>query len=1279
VGALGATETIQLNVVLPPRNEGQLQALLRGLYSPGSPDYHQWLRPGQFVEQFGPSGSQTDAVESWLHGVGLTDTGVSGFAVRVTAKASQVDEALGTSFEKYRTRSGHVGYLAQKTPLVPEALADGQVAAILGLDTVSTFQSQSTLSPATRQSPNVAQQPDADGLTPCSAAQSAAAPGYYTLDALGAAYGFGSLLSDGQNGHGKTIAVYELGSSSSSDVSTYENCFGLSNPVSAVSADGGGGAVGGGGTVEADADIEQAATQAPGASLISYEAPNTDAGAYDDWETIVTADAASVVSTSWGICEPFAVEDAEIPSYSTLFEQAATQGQTVLAASGDSGSEDCYQSDNSTALEVDYPASDPWVTGVGGTDLYGPGDEVAWPEGGGGISREFADPSWQPLDLAWQSSGNPCGLDCREVPDLSSNAGVGMIIYDSGAWTVIGGTSLAAPLVAGLVADRDDGCTTSTADLAPTLYAADAQGLYGSALTDITSGDNDYTDSYGGADYRATTGYDPVTGLGTPLAAGLSCPEVTAVTTGLVGTQVTISGLGLEHASISFGGAPAVVESATATSATVVVPAGSGSVTVHATSDLGTGTQTVPFVYSRAPSQGAPHFNTDNASEPIRGSGSDTTFFVMQKISDIYNAAGLYGCTLTTASGQTLIDGSTTPSPLPTGNGQGTGSAESQCQNGAADVSTTDDADNWNRVEATEGVNDVGSGAGQNQLCGSLATPNPVNFARSSKPSAGTSGCNEEELGYAKDSAPVVDFPTINPSSIGTSSFSNVAGTAYPNAAYNSINGGKVGPVSNGWLPGDDPQGSSYNGTALYSISNQGAQNQSVAYRMYCTAHTSSNAITDWGQLTNLGPDLEVNVTITSADLSGGATPGQVSIASSSGSVFPSSITSGATVSNPYNASPIPGSTTVSSNGGGTLTLSHDPTATGNYALIFNIGTTLTSGNGVPVGIPIRIMGVNTASGTEYTFSQFAQGQTPGTGGCPDGSGAIGMNANAGNDPNASTASGSNPYHSALENNAHQLELFSQSDFPSDPVDQAIEEATTLYFMSFGVYNTNSYVGETTISGTNYAANLIAENNVFPGTTAELNDSFPTARTLSNIIDATAVTQSTGGFMNWVCDSDQNFQKGTDLNTGSNYDAEVGNLISTQYGFPRLTDLTGPVSATPADNTIAPNDDCVAKIDVTADGTDDNVTYVSGTEGQGGSDFPASIIPFSSYPVPKTGTQTAGTVAEITGPTGGVPSGTQVTSTGGGTTVTLNHTLPNGSYQLEFYGVPAVITASSSQ
>ncbi len=101
---------------------------------------------------------------------------------------------------------------------------------------------------------------------------------FYTLDQLGAAYGFDSLLAQGLNGQGETIGVYEVAPHSASDVSTYETCFGLTNPC----LDGGGrrwvDSASPGGTEEADADIEQAATQAPGAAIISYEGPNTDPG-----------------------------------------------------------------------------------------------------------------------------------------------------------------------------------------------------------------------------------------------------------------------------------------------------------------------------------------------------------------------------------------------------------------------------------------------------------------------------------------------------------------------------------------------------------------------------------------------------------------------------------------------------------------------------------------------------------------------------------------------------------------------------------------------------------------------------------------------------------------------------------------------------------------------------------------------------------------------------------------------------------------------------------------
>jgi hypothetical protein len=617
LGPVAGSQTIDVSVVLPPSDQAGLQALLAALYNPQSAEYQQWLSPSQFGADFGPSAADVAAVETWLHGAGLTSTSLSGFAVQASAPAELVSAALGTSFERYRTPTGSVGYLAQQTPLVPQSLAGGQISAILGLNTVIQVEPQNAPAPGASADEGISVQPEADGVTPCAAARDAAVTpygDYYTLDQLGAAYGIGSLLADGQNGHGETIGVYELGSHSASDVATYEACFGLTNPVTTVQVDGGGGAVGSAWTGEADLDIEQVATQAPGASIISYEGPDsTDAGAYDTWYAMVHADVAQVISASAGSCEPDAHASGYLSSVSALLEEAAAQGQTVLAAAGDWGSEGCYFDNGNTAEEVDYPASDDWVTTVGGTELLGPGDEVAWnwcqtdesvacanstggyAAGGGGMSRYEARPTWQPNIRSW-TVAQPCGLTCREVPDISANAGIGMVIYSDGAWGAVGGTSASAPLVAGLVADRNDGCTTATGLWTPALYSLASEGAYGTALTDITSGDIDMTGSNGGA-YPATSGYDLATGLGSPLAAGLSCPEVTSIqpTAAAPGSDVLVSGLGLEHATIFFGGTPAQVLSATATEATVVVPAGHGVVTVDGSSVLGVGTQGSSF------------------------------------------------------------------------------------------------------------------------------------------------------------------------------------------------------------------------------------------------------------------------------------------------------------------------------------------------------------------------------------------------------------------------------------------------------------------------------------------------------------------------------------------------------------------------------------------------------------------------------------------------------------------------------------------------------------
>ena len=131
-----------------------------------------------------------------------------------------------------------------------------------------------------------------------------------------------------------------------------------------------------------------------------------------------------------GGCEPQSTVQA---AENTDLMEAAMQGQTVFAASGDGGSEDCTQGAKTpqTELAVQDPASQPYITGVGGTNIgaYGPPPtETAWNASTGGISQDWPMPSWQagPGVINSYSSATPCGAAggyCREVPDVSALAG----------------------------------------------------------------------------------------------------------------------------------------------------------------------------------------------------------------------------------------------------------------------------------------------------------------------------------------------------------------------------------------------------------------------------------------------------------------------------------------------------------------------------------------------------------------------------------------------------------------------------------------------------------------------------------------------------------------------------------------------------------------------------------------------------------------------------------------------------------------------------------------
>jgi hypothetical protein len=381
-----------------------------------------------------------------------------------------------------------------------------------------------------------------------------------------------------------------------------------------VAIDGGPGGPGGGRDGEAALDTELAAVNAPSASLVVYEAPNgSDAQAFDLFNRIAGDDSAQVVTTSWGVCEP-SMSLADRQTENGIFQRMALQGQTVIAASGDAGSEDCLPTNGSTQLAVDDPGSQPDVVSAGGTALTNASvsSQSVWNDcqgsstlcarnttlgaAGGGYSDEWPANPGQPA--ASGPNANPCLLStCRAVPDFSypsdPTAG-GVAAFWNGRWTGFGGTSVAAPTNAGLFVDTNQGCFRTLGRVGPALYAA--RQANSATFTDITQGNNDFTDTNGGL-FAAATGFDPASGLGTPVDQNLAialqgsdgCPSVAAVSpnTGPVtgGGAITIFGGGFGNAtSVTFGTAGGGrIVSQTATSISVVPPNASAAQCVDVT------------------------------------------------------------------------------------------------------------------------------------------------------------------------------------------------------------------------------------------------------------------------------------------------------------------------------------------------------------------------------------------------------------------------------------------------------------------------------------------------------------------------------------------------------------------------------------------------------------------------------------------------------------------------------------------------------------------------
>ncbi|MGC0312312.1 protease pro-enzyme activation domain-containing protein [Kitasatospora acidiphila] len=585
-GDVPATQQLTVAVGLKLRNSADLDAFLAQVSNPKSPQYGHYLTPQQFADRYAPTQADIDHVVKYLASHGLTAT-VSANRQVIDAKgtASQMSAAFGTHESAYFDAHQQKKFFAN----------DG--AASLPADVASLVAGVGGLSNHTVRTPSLAKPGNAAPNT----APSGYGPGQYD--------GAYNLNKVGADGTGVKVALWEFDGYKSSNLTTYDSQYGLTGPaVTTVPVDGQNydSAPGQGqGEVELDSEIVRGV--APKATQLIYEAPNNDQGEIDMAAKIVADNQASVISISWGSCEPDTTASV-MTTVSNSFKQAAAQGISAYSASGDDGSRDCTRSTSGAGVKaVDYPASDPYVTGVGGTNLQlsgtNYGSESAWSTAGGGVSTQFGKPSWQ--------TGTGVSGTMRTVPDVSSNAdpNSGFAIYTQGTsapgWQVYGGTSAAAPLWSGYTAlFNQKAKAAGKANLGqanPALYQVANSSAYGTAFHDVTTGANQ--------DFSAKTGYDQVTGWGSPVADALTTAllggsgsstggNTVTVTnpgnqTGTVGTAVSLQVKGTDSASgqtlsYSATGLPAGLSiSSSGLISGTPTAAGTSTVTVTATDSTG--------------------------------------------------------------------------------------------------------------------------------------------------------------------------------------------------------------------------------------------------------------------------------------------------------------------------------------------------------------------------------------------------------------------------------------------------------------------------------------------------------------------------------------------------------------------------------------------------------------------------------------------------------------------------------------------------------------------
>ncbi len=473
-GPMDTSKTLKIEVGLALHNfTGLQQAIAAG----------QVLSPAQVLASYGPTSSDVSAVTSYLKTQGFTNvaTARNNLLVQATGTVAQIQQAFNTSLETYNFDGKPVYANTQSAAYVPTALS-GIVVGVLGLNNIQNFgisphknraaatppqplaNTGGAASPGTPESACSLSSINIVGL-PNPAPEPSPVPGaagclrnYAPADFWRA---YDGAAGEAPNGAATNIAIMAEGdvSGSIADFRVNEQGDGLAQVPVTVEQ------VGPPSTDTAGADewtLDMSASSGI-ARLVKgvyvYDTTSlTDSDIALEYNHWVADDIAQVGNSSFGGCEYAPYLDGSMLMIDEMLAEAAVQGQTMFASSGDTGSFCSVGTPNGVPAGVplvEYPAASPYVVAVGGTTLDTALNgsyqgELSWDAGGGGISQFEYSPIWQNGVQPTNNANVPATF--RGVPDIAMDADLqtGMILYTaSTGWTVIGGTSLASPLAAG--------------------------------------------------------------------------------------------------------------------------------------------------------------------------------------------------------------------------------------------------------------------------------------------------------------------------------------------------------------------------------------------------------------------------------------------------------------------------------------------------------------------------------------------------------------------------------------------------------------------------------------------------------------------------------------------------------------------------------------------------------------------------------------------------------------------------------------------------------------